>query len=143
MSDNNITIGSHTLTHPRLKSIDRPSACQEIAISKIALESLTGKPVHFFAYPYGQYTKEIERIVKDAGYVGACSTRSGFNTLAENRYALRRLEIYGTDHLIQFIIKLKFGTNEAPLSFLPKYYYSRMKERIPHQLRRRNELRFK
>ena len=131
ISANGITIGSHTTTHASLIDIETESARHEISNSKSELEEALGKPVHFFAYPYGRFNQQVEKVVVDTGYLGACSTRSGFNSEHANPFALRRIEVYGTDTLWKFILKLKFGTNEATLALPLKYYWSRILDRLP------------
>ena len=130
MSENGITMGSHTTTHPSLIDIEVGSARHEIINSKSELEEALGKPVHFFAYPYGLLNEQVEKLVVEAGYLGACSTRTGFNSERENPFALRRIEVYGTDTLWNFIWKLKFGTNEGTWALPLKYYYSRLLHRF-------------
>src|SRR4030042_954893 len=116
MATNGVTVGSHTTTHASLTAVDAESARHEVIDSKSELEGALGKPVHFFAYPYGLLNEQIEEFVVEAGYVGACSTISGFNSRRANPFALRRIEVYGTDPLWKFVLKLKFGTNEATLT---------------------------
>ena len=131
ISENGITIGSHTTTHASLTDMDTESARHEISNSKSELEDSLGKPVHFFAYPYGRFNQQVEKVVVDTGYLGACSTRSGFNSEHANPFAIRRIEVYGTDTLWNFIWKLKFGTNEDNWALPLRYYYSRILDRLP------------
>ena len=131
MSENGITIGSHTTTHASLTDIDTESARHEIINSKFELEDALGKTVRCFAYPYGRFNQQIEELVAEAGYFGACSIRSGFNSVHVSPFALRRIEVYGTDTLWNFIWKLKFGTNEDNWALPLKYYYSRILDRLP------------
>ena len=131
ISENGITIGSHTTTHASLIDIETESARQDISNSKSELEDALGRSVNFFAYPYGLFNEQVEKLVVEAGYLGACSTRSGFNSEHANPFTLRRIEVYGTDTLWNFIWKLKFGTNEGAWTFPLKYYYSRILDRLP------------
>jgi peptidoglycan/xylan/chitin deacetylase (PgdA/CDA1 family) len=130
MKANGITVGSHTTTHASLTDMDAESAGHEVIDSKSELEEALGKPIHFFAYPYGLFNEQIEEVVREAGYLGACSTRSGFNSAHVSPFALRRIEVHGTDPLWKFILKLKFGTNEATLALPLKYYWSRVLHRL-------------
>jgi len=131
ISENGITIGSHTTTHASLIDIEKKSAMHEIINSKSELEDALGKSVLYFAYPYGRFNQQIEELVAEAGYLGACSTRSGFNSVHVSPFALRRIEVYGTDTLWNFIWKLKFGTNEDNWALPLRYYYSRILDRLP------------
>jgi peptidoglycan/xylan/chitin deacetylase (PgdA/CDA1 family) len=48
-----ITIGAHTQNHPQLSSIPKEEQKLEIAESIEALEKIIGKPIQYFAYPFG------------------------------------------------------------------------------------------
>ncbi len=124
------TVGSHSTTHPALDELNTDRAVQEVADSKRALEDGLGIPVRFFAYPYGRFDGRVRDVVRSAGYEAACSTHSGFNTDQTDRYALRRLDICGTDSLRRFIRKLDFGTNDASLTSALRYYGRRAGVRL-------------
>lgn len=119
------SIGSHTATHPILPAIDDDAAACEIRDSKHSIEDRLGIPVHFFAYPYGRFDRRIRNLVQESGYRAACSTQAGFNGNHVDRFALRRLDIYGTDLLSTFGRNLIFGENQMNLRRLAKYYLRR------------------
>ncbi|HCX34484.1 MAG TPA: polysaccharide deacetylase [Rhodocyclaceae bacterium] len=125
-----ITVGSHTLSHPRLTELSAGEAAREIRESKLRLEDLLGEPVRYFAYPYGLYDETVKRTVAEAGYRAACSTRPGFNRQDEDRFALRRIDVFGADALWQFRQKLRFGTNDATRLQPLRYYAGRAAARI-------------
>ncbi|MCM8810753.1 MAG: polysaccharide deacetylase family protein, partial [Candidatus Omnitrophica bacterium] len=52
-----IEIGSHTLSHPHLTQITLEKAKEEIFSSKKVLEDKIGKEVKFFCYPYGEFNE--------------------------------------------------------------------------------------
>jgi len=119
------SVGSHTAKHPILPEIDEDVAVREIRDSKYCIEDRLGIPVDFFAYPYGRFDQRIRNLVQDSGYQAACSTQAGFNGHQVDPFALRRLDIYGTDMLSTFGRKLLFGENQMNLSRLAKYYLRR------------------
>lgn len=92
-----IAIGSHTVTHPYLTSVDQGTAKREIVESKKVLEKKLGKPVRVFAYPYGDANSSVKRMVKEAGYVGAVSVHTGINGRKHDSYDLRRIRVRGGD----------------------------------------------
>jgi peptidoglycan/xylan/chitin deacetylase (PgdA/CDA1 family) len=51
--DDLITIGAHSVTHPRLTSLDEPGQRMEMTQSQRGLEDLLARRVRSFAYPYG------------------------------------------------------------------------------------------
>jgi len=88
------SIGSHSATHPRLTTISREQAREEIISSRKCLEDQFGVPIEHFCYPYGDWNEQIADLVAEAGYVTASTSDSGMNTLSTNPFALRRLHAY-------------------------------------------------
>lgn len=125
-----VTIGSHTMTHPRLPDIAPSQVEEELLQSRMVLEDMLGREVRYFAYPFGLLNDPIRDAAARTGYMAACSTRSGFNTPGVDRYALRRIEVFGNDKLWQFKQKLKFGANETSILKPVEYYTSRLVSRI-------------
>lgn len=71
-----VEIGGHTLTHPTLPSLTREEQRREISAGKSACEALAGRPIHGFAYPYGDYDEVARAEVEASGFKWACTTRS-------------------------------------------------------------------
>ena len=90
MSDNGISFGSHTLTHPFLTRIPRTQAEKEIHLSKDIIEQQIGKCITTFSYPSGDFNSDTEAIVKEAGYSAAVSTMAGYNVTHDDVHALKR-----------------------------------------------------
>jgi peptidoglycan/xylan/chitin deacetylase (PgdA/CDA1 family) len=126
----NITIGSHTLTHPKLPECGPDEMSREFAESKTRLEDILSHPVQHFAYPYGLYNDTVRTLVKQTGYLSACSTRSGFNNEETDPYELRRIEVFGSDRLWNLKQKLKFGSNDTSWTLPAKYYLGRARSRL-------------
>ena len=124
-----VVIGSHSRTHPRLIELEPRRVVEEVRGSKASLEQIVGASVDHFAYPYGLYSGMIRDEVEHAGYRAACSTRSGFNRADVDRFLLRRIEVYGSDSLLRFRQKLKFGANDVSPLFSLRYYAGRLAAR--------------
>lgn len=108
MSENNITFGGHTVTHPILSKVSLEQAKYEIQQSKKAIEDKINKPVNTFAYPNGQpddFNAEIKQLVKDAGYKLACSTIFGRNYQKTDPYELKRIYTSGNS-ILKFALRL-------------------------------------
>lgn len=86
-----VEIGAHTMHHRNLKGMAYKYAYEEIWGSKTMLESLTGKPVVSFAYPYGAYDAQAQAIVEKTGFTSGTTTSVGFVTEDQNRFLLPRL----------------------------------------------------
>src|SRR5690606_33830606 len=55
----------HTVSHPRLSKIDPNQAKKEMIDSKKEIEDRLDKKCWAFAYPYGDFNKEIESAAED------------------------------------------------------------------------------
>jgi peptidoglycan/xylan/chitin deacetylase (PgdA/CDA1 family) len=97
LAESGVEIGSHTITHPILGTLQTESARREIADSKLALEQALGRPVQAFAYPFGasglDFNLRDEALVQESGYSLAFAVEGGFVTRASNRFALPRVGI--------------------------------------------------
>ena len=99
-------IGSHSLSHGHLTSLDDASIRREISDSKRTLEGLTNNKVTLFSYPHGAFNKRVEDALKGEGYSAACTSITGFNNNKSNVFELKRIEIRGGDSPEDFINKI-------------------------------------
>jgi peptidoglycan/xylan/chitin deacetylase (PgdA/CDA1 family) len=89
-----VSIGAHTVTHPLLSTLSPEERLQEIQQSKKECEALIGVPVEGFAYPYGDCDAVTEKLVCEAGFRWACSTRSDRVDPARfNPFELPRMQV--------------------------------------------------
>ncbi len=68
ISAGNITIGSHTLTHPALTELSAEQIRWELAESKRNLEEMLGRPVVDLALPHGACSDVVLDIARETGY---------------------------------------------------------------------------
>jgi len=71
----NAKVGGHTLSHQYLTETDLENAENEIKMGKERLEEIIGKEVKSFCYPRGRYNDRIKKLVRDAGFEEARTTR--------------------------------------------------------------------
>lgn len=88
-----IEFGSHALTHPWLTSLAAEEKKREIGESVEACERLTGRKPASFAYPYGSFDAESERLVEEAGFVCACATLDRAVRASSRAFALPRIAV--------------------------------------------------
>ncbi|QDL10668.1 polysaccharide deacetylase family protein [Brasilonema octagenarum UFV-E1] len=69
-----ISIGAHSVTHPFLSFLPTARQREEIQDSKTHLEEIIGQKVVSFAYPHGNYSEETAGLVREAGFMSACTT---------------------------------------------------------------------
>jgi peptidoglycan/xylan/chitin deacetylase (PgdA/CDA1 family) len=86
-----VEIGAHTMHHIALAGIPNSKALKEIVDSKTFLERNLGIAVTTFAYPYGSFNLNTEKIVKGAGFLTAVSTVFGQHVSQYTRYFLFRI----------------------------------------------------
>jgi peptidoglycan/xylan/chitin deacetylase (PgdA/CDA1 family) len=98
-------VGSHTLNHPVLPRISPELAVNEIRDSRDALEQIAGVPVKAFCYPYGKFTPALADIVREAGYDSATTTARGLARRDDDPYALPRVAVVRSTHLVRFLQK--------------------------------------
>jgi peptidoglycan/xylan/chitin deacetylase (PgdA/CDA1 family) len=94
-----VEIGVHTYTHADLGAIDDPQRLyQEMVASKQELEKALGRPVHYFAFPYGlpeNLNAAAFALAREAGYWGACSAYGGYNFPGDDAFHLLRISADG------------------------------------------------
>jgi hypothetical protein len=81
-------IGSHTLDHRFLTSLDDAAALRQITLGKAALEDRLGGPVRGFCYPGGRYRRRHVDMVRAAGFDYARTTLNLCIDAGPNRYEM-------------------------------------------------------
>jgi len=71
LSDEGNVIGSHTWDHHNVKKYAGQDWNTQIDKPLAQLEKITGKPIHYFAYPFGLWNEEAIPQLKQRGFVAA------------------------------------------------------------------------
>jgi peptidoglycan/xylan/chitin deacetylase (PgdA/CDA1 family) len=101
--------GSHSLTHPRLASLDAEAVQRELRESRRLLEEQLGHDVVDLAYPHGSYDERVIELAREAGYRSACSVRIGRSQPDDDLMALHRIPVGGHESLATFAWRLRMG----------------------------------
>jgi peptidoglycan/xylan/chitin deacetylase (PgdA/CDA1 family) len=110
-----VAFGSHTVSHPHLKSLDKSKIEHEVKESKVIIEDEIGKSVESFSYPFAfpEEDKEFINYMKDtleeSGYKNGVSTRIGTITEGVDRYFLKRIPVNSFDDIPFLEAKLQAG----------------------------------
>jgi glycosyltransferase involved in cell wall biosynthesis len=86
-----VEIGSHALSHASLTKLTKQEKAAEIVGSRDRCERLSGIRPKTFAYPYGHFDAECERLAKEAGYLCAVKADGRFVRRKSRPFALPRL----------------------------------------------------
>jgi peptidoglycan/xylan/chitin deacetylase (PgdA/CDA1 family) len=92
-----VELGAHSVTHPSLPLCTPETQRQEIIRSRDRLAEITGHRIGSFAYPHGDFDTQTADLVREAGFLGACSTRRGLVTKRSDPFRLPRAGILDWD----------------------------------------------
>jgi peptidoglycan/xylan/chitin deacetylase (PgdA/CDA1 family) len=99
--------GAHTVSHPHLTLLSTDACRGELAASRAELEAELGRAVRHLAYPFGSYDAAVRACAEEAGYRSACSVRIGLSAVGDDRLALHRVPVSGTDSFTDFVWRLR------------------------------------
>ena len=90
-----IEIGAHTRNHPDLgKVTDLETLRDEVIIATHELAELIGKPVRYFAFPFGLHENlnaDACDMLAEAGLRGFCSAFGAYNFPSQDPFHIRRI----------------------------------------------------
>lgn len=93
MADHGFEIGSHTLSHPRLTSLDDKQLNRELKDSKQRLEDMLGRAVPSLSYPYGDHDQRVIAAARAAGYTNAVTTVLGASQAGTGLFQIPRVNV--------------------------------------------------
>lgn len=117
LDDNGVVIGSHTVSHYRLPTIETPVVEDELLESKRTIESALGNTCEHFCYPNGDYSPSVCDSVRKAGYKTAVSTDSGLNAIGDDLFELKRIAFPETYSTVAFLWRIS-GLSDGLKSIL-------------------------
>jgi peptidoglycan/xylan/chitin deacetylase (PgdA/CDA1 family) len=94
MASSSVEIGSHGMTHMILTQMPLAQAKTEIEESKRCIEEQVKNPVKGFSYPNGNYSLDLEMLVRSCGYRYACTARPGHVDATGSPYELKRINVH-------------------------------------------------
>jgi peptidoglycan/xylan/chitin deacetylase (PgdA/CDA1 family) len=95
LSDKGHTIGSHTWDHHNVKKYQGQDWVTQIEKPTKTLESITGKSIKYFAYPFGLWNKEAIPELKKRGMVSAFQLYAKRDE-QDPLYTIRRIIVPGS-----------------------------------------------
>ena len=104
------SVEAHTVSHVALSGLDYEDQVVEITDNRTYLEEITGKPVRFLAWPYGDVNESAIKAAEAAGMVAAFAlggTAADVDVVAP--YTVPRITIVVDDDLETFAAKVTGG----------------------------------
>lgn len=103
-----VEVGAHTINHPALSGLSADEQQREISGSKEFLESLLGRPIRGFAYPFGtlsHYDSASVDAVRSANFLYSCSNFTGEATRLSDPFQIPRVLVrnWGPDEFRTFL----------------------------------------
>jgi peptidoglycan/xylan/chitin deacetylase (PgdA/CDA1 family) len=103
----NMTIGSHSITHPNLAQVDDETLEGEMIHSRERIERETSDECRHFCYPYGAHSEKVCDAARRAGYRSAVTTMSpGWNEPGTDPFRLRRFALPGKAYKLGRILSV-------------------------------------
>jgi len=133
-AESNITIGSHTLSHPNLPRMSASDSYHEIGASKEYIENRLGAEIAFFSYPRGDFSQREINYAQRSGYRGAVTVSPGANRKTTPHFSLRRTEITDRDSVSDLAAKLSGAYDPAHLilDWKRRFVFARAARSIQH-----------
>lgn len=78
-ADSQHEAATHTYTHPWLETLSSEDTITETVQDRMTLEKLTGKPVRGMAYPFGCFTDEQTKLLRQCGIVYSRTAKATHN----------------------------------------------------------------
>lgn len=94
LADSGHVIGAHTWDHPHLEAAEGWDTVKQLIRPKHQLEKITGRPVRYFAYPFGEWNDAAIRQLRATGYKAAFQL-AGRQRDQERLYTIRRMMVDG------------------------------------------------
>lgn len=100
-------VQAHTANHQYLSKLDYNAQFAEIADNKAYIESITGAPVVFVAWPFGDWNQSAAEAASAAGIIGGFALGgTGCIVGSVDQYSIPRIMMEATDTLDTFASKV-------------------------------------
>lgn len=96
LSQEGLALGAHTRTHPLVNRISLAEAREQAIGSLHDLQSQMGFALPIFAYPSGEFSDEVAKMLEEEGFALAFTTMRGINKLDDmDPFKIRRINVGG------------------------------------------------
>ena len=130
-----VTIGSHSLTHPRMPELTPSQAKAELGESRRILERILRRPILLLCFPYGSFSDALIGWAKEAGYERIFTTIPQLALSNPAEFVTPRVRVDPTDWELEFRLKLLGAYRWLPIAFAVKrrLFPNRVEAAIPQR----------
>jgi peptidoglycan/xylan/chitin deacetylase (PgdA/CDA1 family) len=118
-----ISIGSHTVDHPRLSTLPPDAMDAQLQQSRAALEEALGRTIDTLAFPYGDHDDAVVERCRAAGYRQVYTVAPEAIDLTTSRIKRGRTAADPADGTLEFFLKARGAYSWMPIA-------SRIKRRL-------------
>jgi peptidoglycan/xylan/chitin deacetylase (PgdA/CDA1 family) len=112
-----VTIGSHSMNHRFLPSLDQDQLEQELVQSRQKLEAVTGREIRLFSFPYGAFNDLVVDACRKAGYERVFTALPVRAFVQPREFVTGRVGANATDWPIEFRLKLAGAYRWLPQAY--------------------------
>lgn len=93
------TIGFHSHAHSHLVDLSKKEIIADTNKGLALFKKHLGFFPHFYAYPYGEYNKKVQNIIKSFGFFAICNQNIGAINQNSDIYDLDRIALVGKSNI--------------------------------------------
>ena len=112
-----VAIGSHTMTHPVLPTVDEQHLREELLGSRMKLEKLLNRKVRLLSFPYGAFNDEVIEMCRNTGYERFFSALPIRGFRESHEFLTGRVGVSARDWPVEFRLKLAGAYRWLPYAF--------------------------
>lgn len=102
-----VDFGSHSINHKSMSKLPIDEMIKEAVESKRTLEKILDYPITMFSYPFGHYSNVTTRILSEAGYEIAVTSRWGSQNSGKHILKLKRISFKERDKVSEIRDKIE------------------------------------
>ena len=111
-----VSIGSHTVSHPRLTTLMDTEVEAQLADSRVALEAMLGCQVDTLAFPYGDHNARTVELAVAAGYRHVYTVSPQAIAVGDSAVSRGRTSADPADSLSLFALKTRGAFDWMPIA---------------------------
>lgn len=111
-----VSIGSHTVSHPRLTTLQEAEISAQLVDSRAALETMLGRTVDTLAFPYGDHNARAVQLANAAGYRYVYTVAPQAIAAGDTSLSRGRTSVDPSDSLSLFALKMRGAFDWMPIA---------------------------